>query len=93
MIPKLLWYTKKKCNGQFVNCHTRNGDIYAQSKDAQGKDDKFFIIKSPEDLFKHGIDVEYSVFNDGYLRFPILQPLVPTSAQNCFSWLTEDSPT
>ena len=86
---KLLWYIKKKCDGRFVNCHTRNGDIYVQLKEAQSQNDDWHKIKSPEDLFKFNIDVDYSVFNDEYLRFSILAPLDVISLNNRFDNLLE----
>ena len=86
---KLLWFVKKKCGGKFVNCHTRNGEIYAQLKDAQGHDDDFITIKSPEDLFKYDIDVDFNLINDNYLRFSVLEPLDTISVKNSFEQLLE----
>ena len=86
---KLLWFVKKKCGGKFVNCHTRNGEIYAQLKDAQGDDDDFITIKSPEDLFKYDIDVDFNLINDNYLRFSVLEPLDTISVKNSFEQLLE----
>ena len=68
---KLLWYVKKKCNGHFVNVHTRDGNIKAQLKEAQGENDTWYTIKSPEDLFPHGIEVDFSLINAKYLRFQV----------------------
>ena len=86
---KLLWFVKKKCGGKFVNCHTRNGEIYSQLKDAQGDDDDFITIKSPEDLFKYDIDVDFNLINDNYLRFSVLEPLDTISVKNSFEQLLE----
>ena len=67
---KLLWYVKNKCDGRFVNAHTRNGNINVQLKEACGQDDEWHIIKSPEDLFSHGVDVDLTCINK-YLSFQV----------------------
>ena len=68
---KLLWYVKNKCDGRFVNAHTRNGNINVQLCEAHGEDDKWYIIKSPEDLFSHGINVDLKCINEKYLSFQV----------------------
>lgn len=82
---KLLWYAKNHCDGKFVKCHTRNGEVKAQLKSDQNlnHDDEnqgqekinWITIKSPEDFFKHGVEVDYKLLNDKYVRFEILDQL------------------
>ena len=68
---KLLWYVKNHCNGRFVNCHTRDGNITAQLSDAQGENDPWVYIKSPDDLFQYNINVNFKLLKEKYLRFQV----------------------
>ena len=52
---KLLKYMQKSCSDTFTFCYTRNGNIKAKLKTT----DKWVTVTSPEDLFKHEIDVDY----------------------------------
>ena len=79
---KLLWYVKKKCDGRFVNCHTRNGDIYVKLKEAQGQEDDWVVFKTPEDLFKYHIDSDFSLINATYLKFTVLEHVDPLPVFN-----------
>ena len=66
---KLLWYVKKKCDGRFVNVHTRDSNIKAQLNNAKDKDDDWITITSPDDLFKYDIKVDMSLINEKYFSF------------------------
>ena len=65
---KLLWYCKKQSNKKLMNCHTRDGIIHAQF----AEDEKWITVSSPDDLFKHGIDVNIGVMNKGLYKMQIL---------------------
>jgi len=52
---KLLKYMRKSCSDTFISCYTRNGNIKAKLKTSE----KWITITSPDDLFKHRIDVDY----------------------------------
>ena len=59
---KLLKYMQKSCSDKFTSCYTRNGNIKAKLNTSE----KLVIVTSPDDLFKHGIDVDY--ITDGLWR-------------------------
>ena len=84
---KLLWYVKKKCDGKFVKAHTRDGNIRVQLKEAQGDDDDWYVIKSPEDLFKLNVDFDYKLFNKDYYQFEVYDTIEPVSTFNQFQEL------
>ena len=86
---KLLWYAKKQCDGRFVKCHTKNGDIYAKLKEAQEEDDDWVVIKTPEDFFKFDIEVDFSKLNDTYLKFSVLEHVDPLPIFNRFEELID----
>jgi len=52
---KLLKYMQNSCSDTFISCCTRNGNIKAKLKTSE----KWITVTSPDDLFKHGIDVDY----------------------------------
>jgi len=52
---KLLKYMQKSCSDTFTSCYTRNVNITAKLKTSE----KWVAVTSPDDLFKHGIDVDY----------------------------------
>ena len=52
---KLLKYMQKSCSDTFTSCYTRNGNIKAKLKTTE----KWVTVTSPDDLFKHRIDVDY----------------------------------
>ena len=52
---KLLKYMQKSCSDTFTSCYTRNGNIKAKLKSTE----KWVTVTSPDDLFKHRIDVDY----------------------------------
>jgi len=52
---KLLKYMQKSCSDTFITCYTRNGNIKAKLKTTE----KWVTVTSPDDLFKHRIDVDY----------------------------------
>ena len=65
---KLLNYVKNECDGEFVLCHTygkirmkksarKNGDLSNDDKD-EGIGD-WITITSPDDLFKHDINIDF----------------------------------
>ena len=86
---KLLWYVKKKCDGKFVKAHTRDGNIRVQLKEAQGDDDEWYFIKSPEDLFKFNVDFDFKLFNKDYYQFEVYDTIEPVSTFNQFEELLE----
>ena len=51
---KLLKYMQKSCSHMFTSCYTRNGNIKAKLKITE----KWVTITSPDDLLKHGVDVD-----------------------------------
>ena len=51
---KLLKYMQKSCSDTFASCYTRNGNIKANLKTTE----KWGTITSPDELLKHGIDVD-----------------------------------
>ena len=71
---KLLNYVKNKCDDRFVLCHTLNGKIRMKKSAKKagkplgenGKDEgigNWLTITSPDDLFKHNIDVDFEELN------------------------------
>ena len=46
---------QKSCSDTFTSCYTRNGNTKAKLKTSE----KWVTVTSPDDLFKHGIDVDY----------------------------------
>ena len=58
---KLLKYMQKSCSDTFTACYTRHANIKAKLK----KSEKWVTVTSPDDLFKHGIDVEYKQMGCG----------------------------
>ena len=52
---KPLKYMQKSCSDTFTSCYARNGNIKAKFKTSE----KWVTVTSPDDLFKHGIDVDY----------------------------------
>ena len=58
---KLLKYMQKSCSDTFTSCSTRNGNIKAKLKTSE----KWVTVTSPDDLFKHGIDVDYKKMGCG----------------------------
>ena len=52
---KLLKYMQKSCSDTFTSCYTWNGNIKAKLKTT----DKWVTVTSPDDLIKHGIDVDF----------------------------------
>jgi len=58
---KLLKYMQKSCSDTFTSCCTRNGNIKAKLKTSE----KLVTVTSPDDLFKHGIDVDYKQMGCG----------------------------
>jgi len=58
---KLLKYMQKSCSDTFIFCYTRNGNIKAKLKTSE----KWGTVTSPDDLFKHGIDVGYKQIGCG----------------------------
>jgi len=58
---KLLKYMKKSCSDTFTSCYTLNGNIKAKLKTSE----KWVTVTSPDDLFKHGIDVYYKKMGCG----------------------------
>lgn len=79
---KLLWYLKKKIDGKLVNLHTRDGNIHAQKKEAQGKDDQWYVIHNPDDLFAIGITFKPSDLNDYYISFEVHDQIDTTPISN-----------
>jgi len=50
---KLLKYMQKSCSDRFTSCYTLNGNIKAKLKTSE----KCITVTSPDDLFKHGIEI------------------------------------
>ena len=44
---------EKSCSDTFTSCYARNGNIKAKFKTSE----KWVTVTSPDDLFKHGIDI------------------------------------
>ena len=84
---KLLWYVKNKCDGRFVKAHTRDGNIRVQLREAQGDDDDWHYIRSPEDLFKFNVDFDFKLFNKDYFQFEVYDTIKPASTFNQFEEL------
>ena len=82
-----MWYMKKHCDGQFVKTHTRDGNIRAQLKNAQGDDDPSITVQSPDDIHKLGINVNLEIINDKYLRFKVQPQIDITSTYNRYEEL------
>ena len=61
---------KNECNGKFVLCHTYNGRIRMKRSAREqgvmtdgGKDEgtgNWIVISSPDDLFRHDVDVDFA---------------------------------
>ena len=86
---KLLWYIKNKCDGKFVNVHTRDGNINVQLKGEHEKTDPWYIIRSPEDLWKKfGVVVNLKHINENYLRFEVYEQ-IEIESHNRFQDLLE----
>ena len=66
---KLLWYAKHQCNDKFKNCHTKNGQILAQTSES----DKWVDLSTPDHFHKHGIDVDIDIINKGLRKMQILK--------------------
>ena len=49
----------------------------------------WITIKSPEDFFKHGVEVDYKLLNDKYVRFEILAELDTESRKRELNQLIE----
>ena len=58
---KLLKYVQKFCSDTFASCYTRNGNIKAKLKTSE----KWVTVTPPDDLFKHGIDIDYKQMDCG----------------------------
>ena len=87
---KLLWYVKNHCNGRFVNCHTRDGNITAQLNEAQGDNDPWVCIKSPEDLFQYNVNVNFKLLKEKYLRFQVHEMVDIVQIHNRFEKLLNE---
>jgi len=61
LMYKLLKYMQKFCSDTFTSCYTRNGNIKAKLKTSE----KWVTVTSPDDFFKHGIDVDYKQMGCG----------------------------
>lgn len=70
---KLLWYAKKRCNNRFSKCHTKDGKILAQTSAC--KPHEWVTLSTPDDFFKHGIDLDIDIVNDRLHRVKILKHL------------------
>ena len=81
---------KKHCDGKFVKTHTRDGTIRAQLKDAQGDDDPFITIQTPDDIHKLGIDVNLQIINDKYVRFKVQGQIDIISTHNRYQELLDE---
>jgi len=46
---------QKSCSDTFTSCYTRNENMKAKLKTTE----KWITFTSPDDLFKHGIDIDY----------------------------------
>lgn len=67
---KLLHYVKNYCEDEFVLCHTYNGRIRMKKSarkygelDDDEKDEgigNWLMVSSPDDLFRHNIDVDFA---------------------------------
>ena len=68
---KLLWYAKNECNRKFINCHTKEGKILAQTKESQPGE--WISLSSPEDFHKHNIDVDIDVINARLKKIQVLK--------------------
>jgi len=58
---RLVKYMQKSCSDTFTSCYTRNGNIKAKLKTSE----KWVTVTSPDDLFQHGIDVDYKKMGCG----------------------------
>ena len=74
---KLLWYAKHQCNGKFINCHTKNGKILAQT--SQSKPNEWISLSNPDEFPAHGIKLDLELINNGLRKMKILdtQEFVP----------------
>jgi len=61
---KLLKYMQKSCSDTFTYRYTQNCNIKAKLKTSE----KWVTVTSPDDLFKHGIDVDYEKMGCGEVR-------------------------
>ena len=68
---KLLWYAKNRCHGKFINCHTKEGKILAQT--SESLPGEWISLSSPEDFHRHGIDLDIKVINDGLRKIQVLE--------------------
>ena len=76
---KLLQYVKKECNNKNLLCHTNNGNIRmkksAKKEGLIGVNEKDFgtspwlVVSTPDDLFKHNVDINFSKLNYQPLLF------------------------
>jgi len=58
---KLLKYMRKSCCDIFISCYTCNGNLKAKLKTTE----QWVTVTSSDDLFKHGIDVDYEQIGCG----------------------------
>jgi len=58
---KLLKYMQKSCSDTFISCYTRKRNVTANLKTSE----KWVTVASPDDLFKHGINVDYKQMGCG----------------------------
>ena len=77
---KLFHYVKDECDDEFVMCHTLKGNIRMKKSGRKAgklikeglKDEgigKWLYVTSPDDLFKHAIDVDFVKLNYQPLMF------------------------
>jgi len=52
---------QKFCPDTFTSCYTRNANIKAKLKTSE----KWVTVTLPDDLFKHGIDIDYKQMGCG----------------------------
>ncbi len=65
----LLWYMKKRCDGKFLQCHTKEGRIKAK---VRGGDDKWITVSNPDDLYKHHDEIDIDELNKNNKKYQIL---------------------
>ena len=79
---KLLKYVRNDCNEDFVCCHTMNGRIRMKRSAVKagielkpGERDqgvgKWLYVSSPDDLFRHNIDIDFAKLNYQPLSFDL----------------------
>ena len=66
----LLWYMKKHCNGNFLQCHTIEGKIKAKVKGGNGN---WITVSSPDDLFKYYDEIDIDFLNEKLKKYSILK--------------------